>query len=111
MSKPKAPKPILTPEEKQARAEAAALEAKRLATYGGFLQSASHRQLQGELKRTIRAEHFKEPGKKSKTPIPGLTILFATILSTVLDNTKTQPINGQRKDQINPKGKLHAYPL
>jgi len=108
--KSKTPKVVLTPEQIAERNEAAKVEAKRLEVYENFLSEASHRQLQGEFKRTIRAEHFKEPGKKTKTPIPGLTIAFATVLSAVLDNSKTLETR-LRPNQINPKGKLHAYPL
>jgi len=110
MKKQKAPVVKLTPEQVAENAAAAKLEAERLQKYGNFLHNASHAQLQAELKRTIRAEHFKEAGKKGKTPIPGLPIMWATVLSAVLDNTRTLG-DVKRKNQINPKGRLHAYPL
>jgi hypothetical protein len=71
----------------------AAREAAEL--YGKRLPSLSHRQLCSELKRTIRQERN---GKNQFNP--GLTIAFATVLSTVLENTNTP---------TNPFGRLAPY--
>jgi hypothetical protein len=68
----------------------------------------SHRQLSGELKRVVRAESTKEGNKR--VPLPGLTIAFATILDTVLANTKTMEPR-LRKDQFNPSSDKRMCPL
>lgn len=98
--------------EKEANEEAA-----RLQLYGKSVENMSHRQLRSELVKTIKREHTGRPPE----PIPGLTIAFAAVLLTVLDNTKTSPVfetdkNGKptrvaRLDQINTLGRLHPYPL
>jgi regulator of protease activity HflC (stomatin/prohibitin superfamily) len=104
--------PVLTPEEQAAvlaarvKAEAEAkAERERIELYGKSLPKLSHRQLQGELRRTIKREYAGKPPQ----PQAGLTILYATVLSEVLNNTKTIYYN--RPDQINPNGRLHPYPL
>jgi len=109
--KQKPVQPTLTPEQvaaAKAAAEKAAAETKaereRVELYGKSVEKMSHRQLRSELKKTIRREHLKEGGKR--IPVAGLTICFATILSAVLDNTRTSPITDDgrrlRKDQLNP---------
>ena len=78
------------------------------------LPHLSHHQLRSELKRIARDERT---GKGSFRP--SLRIAFATVLLTVLDSTKTTPLfetnkgkaRTARPDQINPNGRLHAYPL
>jgi hypothetical protein len=78
------------------------------------LPHLSHHQLRGELRRIARGERT---GKGSFRP--SQRIAFATVLLTVLDTTKTTPLfetnKGKarmaRPDQINPNGRLHAYPL
>lgn len=100
------PAPVASPEEMaaalvaKAKAEAEAkAERERLELYFKMLPKLSHNQLRGELRRTVRRESVKEGNKR--IPVAGLTIAFATVLSAVLDNTKT-------KD--NPKGRLNSYP-
>lgn len=92
-------------------------EAERVRLYGYAVEKMSHRQLRSELVKTIKREHAGRPPE----PIPGLTIAFAAVLLTVLDNTRTSPVfetdkNGKptrvaRLDQINQLGRLHPYPL
>jgi hypothetical protein len=89
----------------KAVAEAKA-ERERVELYGKALPKMSHRQLRGELRRTIRREHAGKPPQ----PQAGLTIAWATVLAAVLDNTKTVVDKHTRPDQINPWGKLAAYP-
>jgi hypothetical protein len=109
--------PILTPEEQAAQlaamqkaAEEREAERQRVELYGKNVEKMSHRQLRGELRRTIRREYSGKP------PVPnaGLTIALGSILLTVLDNTKSVPVleGGRRlrKDQINPFGVLESYP-
>jgi len=112
--KPKKLAPVLTLEEQAAvlaarvKAEAEAkAERERIELYGKSLPKLSHRQLQGELRRTIKREYAGKPPQ----PQAGINILLASILSTVLDNTKTVPWKGMRRDQVNPNGCLHSYPL
>jgi len=102
----RAPKVVLTPEQIAERELAAKTEAERLEKYEHFLETSSHRQLRGELRRVIKSEYSGKPPQ----PLAGLTISFATVLAAVLDNTKTGESN-LRKDQKNPNGRLHAYPL
>jgi len=101
--------PPLTPEQQAAvlaqiektRADAKA-ERERIELYGKNVEKMSHRQLRGELTRTIKREHAGRP----PAPQAGLTIAFATIFLAVLDNTRTSPVTEDgrhlRKDQINP---------
>ncbi len=105
--------PVLTPEEKEKAlaaqlkaAEEAKAERERVELYGKSVEKMSHRQLRGELRRTIRREHAGKPPE----PQAGLTICLASILLTVLDNTKTVVDKHTRRDQINPFGKLASYP-
>jgi len=94
----------LTPEEREAalaahvkkQAEEKA-ERQRLELFGKSVEKMSHRQLRGELVRTIKREHAGKP------PVPqaGLTILYSTVLLALLENTQTKE---------NPFGKLQAYP-
>jgi len=105
--------PALTPEEQakfladKAAAEAAAkAERERIELYGKALPNLSHRQLRSELVKTVKREYAGRPPQ----PQAGLTIAFATVLLAVLDNTRTAE-KKLRPDQINPKGKLHTYPL
>lgn len=94
----------LTPEEREAalaahvkkQAEEKA-ERQRLELFGKSVEKMSHRQLRGELVRTIKREHAGKP------PIPqaGLTILYSTVLLALLENTQTKE---------NPFAKLQAYP-
>src|SRR6266481_7979495 len=103
----------LTPEEQakalverqKAEAEAKA-ERERIELYGKSMPKLSHRQLRGELRRAIRREYTGKPPE----PQAGMNICLATIFLTVLDNTKTAHIEG-RHNQINPSGRLHAYPV
>lgn len=96
--------PALTPEEQAAalatfekrQAEEKA-ERERIEIYGKSLSRMPQRQLQGELRRTIRREYAGKPPQ----PQAGLTIAFATVLATVLKNTKTRE---------NPFARLSAYP-
>jgi hypothetical protein len=78
------------------KAEAKA-ERERVELYGKSLQNRSDRQIRSELKRIIRKEHAGKPPQ----PQAGLTILYASVLLTVLENTKTRE---------NPSGRLDAYP-
>ncbi|SRR6266851_1529335 len=102
----------LTPEEQakvlaemqKAQAEAKA-ERERIELYSKSVPKLSHRQLRGELRRAIRREYAGKPPE----PQAGLNICLATILLTVLNNTETGETR-LRKDQINPFGKLAAYP-
>jgi len=103
----------MTPEQQaeflaaKAKADAEAkAERERIELYGKMMPSLSHRQLQGELRRTIKREHSGKPPQ----PQAGLTILYASVLSTILDNTKTVPWKGMRRDQVNPFGVLESYP-
>lgn len=105
--------PVLTPEEKAAiiaaqakAAEEAKAERERVELYGKSLGKMSHRQLRGELRRTIRREHAGKPPE----PQAGLTIAWAAVLLAVLDNTHTVVEKRTRPDQINPFGKLASYP-
>jgi hypothetical protein len=100
----KAPVKQLTAEEQAAyiAAQAARVaelkaEQERLHLYGATLPKLSFRQLRGELVRTIKREHSGKPPE----PQAGLTIAFASVLLTVLENTKTVE---------NPWAKLHSYP-
>jgi hypothetical protein len=82
--------------------------------YGKKLKSMSHRQLVGELSRLERQSYGSVDGKKGTTvngvdfhnpkqrSRAGLSNAFATVLRTVLENTKTKE---------NPKGRLHCYPV
>jgi CRISPR/Cas system endoribonuclease Cas6 (RAMP superfamily) len=94
----------LTPEEQAAylaaqklAAEEREKERQRVELYGKSLGKMTDHQVQKELKKVIRREYSGKP----PAPQAGLTIALATILSTVLENTKT--------DQ-NPNGRLHSYP-
>ena len=116
--------PVLTPEE-QAKALAARQQAEtdakaereRVELYGKSVEKMSHRQLRSELVKTIKRKHAGRPPQ----PQAGLTIGLASIFLAVLDNTQTvpvfetdkkgKPIRVARPDQINPTGKLSAYPL
>jgi hypothetical protein len=83
-------------------------------TYETKLKSMSHRQLVGELSRLERQSYGSVEGKKGTTvngvdfnnpkqrSRAGLSNAFATVLRTVLENTKTKE---------NPKGRLHCYPV
>ena len=102
--KPVKKAPVLTQEEQAAvlaevkkRQEDAKVERERIELYGKSLHKMTDRQVQKELKKVIRREYSGKP----PAPQAGLTIALATILSTVLENTKT--------DQ-NPNGRLHSYP-
>jgi len=106
--KQRQPKVVLTPEQIAERELARKEENLRLEQYEASVGKMSHRQLRGELRRTIRGESTKEGNKR--VPVPGLTITFATILAAVLDNSKTLETK-LRADQKNPSGRLHAYPL
>jgi hypothetical protein len=77
--------------EKQAREAAAKLERERIQRYEKSLPKMSFRQLRGELRRNARKPNDGSP----------LTAGLASVLLTVLDNTKTRE---------NPFGKLEAYP-
>jgi hypothetical protein len=123
--KSKAPVPVkITPEEaakiiaaRQQAEKEANEEAERVRLYGYAVEKMSHRQLRAELTKTIKREHVGRPPE----PIPGLTIAFASVLLTVLDNTKTnlvfdtdkngKPTRVARLDQINQIGRLAPYPL
>jgi hypothetical protein len=124
--KSKAPVPVkITPEEaaKLAAAREQAEkeqneERERIQLYGKSVEKMSHRQLRSELVKTIKREHAGRPPE----PIPGLTIAIASIMLTVLDNTKTSIVTRTDKatgkvtlvtrlDQINTLGRLHPYPL
>lgn len=76
--------------EREKDREVAELLAKKLPTL-------TDNQLRGELRRLTRGERVSKKEYRA-----GLRITFATVLSTVFDNTRTP---------TNPKGKLHAYPL
>jgi ribosomal protein L33 len=106
--KQKAPKVVLTPEQIAARELAQKEERIRLEKYDYSLTKMSHRQLTSEIKRTIRGEHVKEGNKR--VPVPGLTIAFATILGTVLANSKTMEPR-LRKDQFNPNSNKRMLPF
>lgn len=81
---------------------------------GERLPAMSHRQLRNELKRVERGE------RRGKDWNPSLRISFVTALLAVFDNTQTSkvfetdhkgnPTRVARPDQINPKGRLFAYP-
>lgn len=109
--------PVLSPEEQAAQlaamqkaAEEREAERQRVELFGKSVEKMSHRQLRGELRRTIRREYSGKP----PVPSAGLTICLASILLTVLDNTKSVPVVDKhrrlRKDQINPFGVLESYP-
>jgi hypothetical protein len=100
----KAKAPALTPEQiaeaKIAREKVVAeekAERERVELYGASLPKMSDRQLRGELRRTIKREYAGKPPE----PQAGLTILYSTVLLTVLENTQTKE---------NPFAKLGAYP-
>lgn len=110
--KPNKKAPALTPEQqaevlaaKQMAQEEAVKERERVELYGKSVEKMSHRQLSAELRKTIRREHTGRPPQ----PQAGLTILYASILSTILDSTRTS-MDKPRPDQINPNGRLYAYP-
>ncbi len=94
---------LATREKEVAEAKA---EQERIELYGKSVPKMSHRQLRGELVRLIKREHSGKP------PVPqaGLNICLASIFLTVLDNTHTVVEKSTRPDQINPNGRLHAYP-
>jgi len=105
----------MTPEEqaaalkaKEEAAAAAKAERERVELFGKSIKGMSHQQLQRTLDRTVRREHVKEGHKR--LPVAGLTIAWATVLSAVLRNTRTAE-KSLRPDQVNPKGRLHTYPL
>jgi hypothetical protein len=110
----KAPAAVVLTAEQQAELRAALekaaaerkAEQERLELYGKAVPKMSHRQLRGELVRTIKREHAGKPPQ----PQAGLTIAIASILLTVLDNTKTVVDKRTRPDQINPFGVLASYP-
>src|SRR6266700_6701578 len=84
---------VLTPEQQVAAAaevlarQAAAKEERaRIELYGKSLPNMSFRQLRGELHRTIKREYSGKP----PSPQAGLSILYGTVLLTVLENTKTR---------------------
>lgn len=83
--------------EKEARLAELKAEQERLRLYGAALPKLSHRQLRGELVRSVKREYAGKPPQ----PQAGLTIALSTVLLTVLENTKTLE---------NPWGKLNAYP-
>ena len=101
--------PSLTPEQQAAVLAArekaladAKAERERVELYGKNVEKMSHKQLRGELRRTIKREHAGRP----PAPQAGLTIAFASIFLAVLDNTRTSPVTEDgrrlRKDQLNP---------
>lgn len=103
----------LTPEEQAAalaaREKAAAeekAERQRIELYGKSVETMSHRQLRGELRRLIKREYAGKPPE----PQAGLNILLGSIFLTLLDNTKTVRDKHTRSDQINPFGVLESYP-
>ena len=82
--------------------------------YGKKLDKMTHKQFLGELRRlenrsygpvdgkkgtTVNGVDFHNPKQRSRA---GLSNAFATVLRTVLENTKTKE---------NPKGRLHCYPV
>lgn len=90
--------------------------------YGEKVASMSHRQLAAELNRIKDLSHvgkgfvmggvdFGDSRIKSRA---GLGNMWATVLSVVLDGTKTSEKfdskRWARKDQINPNGRLNCYP-
>jgi hypothetical protein len=98
-------KPVaqLTPEQlaeqKIAREKAAAdakAEAERIQLFGERVEKMTHKQLAGELRRTIRREYAGKPPQ----PQAGLNILYGSVLLTVLENTQTKE---------NPFAKLSSY--
>lgn len=98
-------KPVvqLTPEqlaEQKVAREKAAAEAKaeqeRLQLFSKRVDKMTHKQLAGELRRTIKREYAGKPPQ----PQAGLTILYSTVLLTVLENTQTPE---------NPWAKLSSY--
>jgi hypothetical protein len=104
--------PQLSPEEKavllaamQKAAEEREAERQRIELYGKAVGKMSHRQLRGELVRAVKREYAGKPPQ----PQAGMNICLASIFLTVLDNTRTEA-KGLRPDQINPFGKLAAYP-
>lgn len=102
----KAQKVVLTPEQIAERELAAKLEAERLEKYEHFLETSSHRQLRGELRRTIKREYAGKPPQ----PQAGLTISLATVLLAVLDNTRTMEPR-LRPDQKNPSAVKRMCPV
>jgi len=68
----------------------------RAEKYGKSLSKMSHKQLRGELKRTVRRNLSKE-GHGA-----GMELCMGIILSTVFENTKTKE---------NPKGRVGCYPV
>jgi hypothetical protein len=89
----------------------------RDAHYEKFLERASHRQVRSELRRIAnRGGHSRVTFKlndaefddKKKPNTAGLDNAFAVILGAVLDNTKTVPWKGMRRDQVGP-GKMESY--
>lgn len=105
--------PPLTQEQKAAALAArekevadAKVERERVELYGKSVEKMSHRQLRGEFVRLIKREHSGKPPE----PQAGLNIALASIFLTVLDNTHTAVEKSTRPDQINPNGRLHAYP-
>lgn len=103
-------------DEQKALAEKERLRQQREAHYEKFINQASHRQLRAELRRIAKtgtgSKGFKMNGAEfsdSKTPnTAGLDNAFAVILGTILDNTKTVPWKGIRKDQEGP-GKMGTF--
>ena len=100
------PKVTLTAEQLAERAAAAKEEQLRLENYDRSLVKMSHRQLRGELKRAVKKEYAGKPPQAQ----PGLTIAFATILSAVLDNTRSMDTR-LRPDQRNPNSGKRMCPL
>jgi hypothetical protein len=94
----------LTPEEQaeiraasEKRVAEAKAERERVELFGKAVVKMSDRQLRGELSRAVKREYAGKPPQ----PQAGLTILYSTVLLTVLENTKTPQ---------NPWAKLEAYP-
>lgn len=71
----------------KAQAEAKA-EAERFDLWQKEVPKMTTAQIKGEVRRLLKREHVKV-GKDQYEPLPGLTIAFATVFSTVLDSTKT----------------------
>ena len=86
---------------REANEAAQKAERERLHAYGKEVKTMSDKQLLGALGRVLKAEGRRDPETHKQGYHAGLTVIFATVLSTVLKNTKTPS---------NPWGKLNAYP-
>lgn len=93
------PKKVLTEDElkaiREAREKARKEDRAAAELLAPQIPKMSYRQLQGRFRKIVRKNSSKEGFA------PGLDLVFATVLSTVLSNTR---------EAGNPFAKLHSYP-